>query len=70
MAELKIHESKVVEHTRPAILDELDRVETTQFYSDYSGILSGIHECIRQKYSARESQTINSSPESSIGSSS
>lgn len=64
-----VHELQVENSHRPAILDELDKVEKMAFYQEYIGILSGIHAFIRQQY-ATEAQNISSSPDSSTGSSS
>lgn len=64
-----VHELQVENSDKPAILDELDKVEKMAFYQEHIGILSGIHAYIRQKYAA-ETQTISSSPVSSTGSSS
>jgi hypothetical protein len=53
---------------RPAILDEIDKVEKMPLYATYGNILAGMHAVLRQKY-GEDSQAIASKTDSSTNSS-
>lgn len=69
MTEAEIGKLQVINSQKPALMEECDRVEKTQFYRNHRGILSGIHEFIRQKY-GEDSQAISSKTDGSTGASS